>query len=484
MIDKVKNIGGIVVMGNVFLSQFLMISDWRTILFVALFVILAICIYKLPKKKFSFSSKVLLSTVMGLILGLVIQAVSGFSSNPISITFVKETTLWYSLIGNGFIDFIRMLVIPLVMISIIHVIIHMGERANVKELVKRSIITTMSMVAIAAIVGLALGMVFQVGGDAASLAHAKSEMKEVVPVVTTLRNLIPANPVVAMVNSNVVGLVIFSAFFGLAARRLQKKHADTMKVFYDFTDALHKIIISIAMTIIKGMPYAVLALLANTVAQRGVSSILEVGKFILIIYLACIIMFAIQLFAISLFKVNPITYIKKSYSLMLLAFTSRSSLGVLPATIDTLTEKLGVSQGTASFVASFGTTAGMQGCAGVFPALLIVYVANTTGTPIDISLIIMSIIVITIGSIGIAGIPGTSTMAASVGLSGVGLGASFAFITPILAIDPIIDMIRTMINVTGSLTNAMMVDRQMNLMDMDKFHDMRLKEIETESDLK
>ena len=120
----------------------------------------------------------------------------------------------------------------------------------------------------------------------------------------------------------------------------------------------------------------------------------------------------------------------------------------------------------------------MQGCAGVFPALLIVYVANTSGTPIDICLIIMSIIVITIGSIGIAGIPGTSTMAASVGLSGVGLGASFAFITPILAIDPIIDMMRTMLNVSGSLTNAIMVDRQLELMDMELYQDMTRKEAE------
>ncbi len=466
-------------MDNVFLSQFLMISDWKTILFIILYVILAFFVYKLPKKKFNFSKKVLLSTFLGLLLGLGIQALSGFSADPTSITFVNETTLWYSLVGNGFIDFIRMLVIPLVMVSIIHVILHMDEKENVRLLVKRSIMTTMGMVAIASIVGLSLGILFHLGGDQ-RYTLGTQEMKEVVPVVTTLRNLIPANPVEAMVNSNVVGLVIFSAFIGIAARRMQKKYPDTLKVFYDLIDALHKIIISIAMTIIKGMPYAVLALLANTIAQRGLHSILEVGKFIVVLYLACIVQFIIQLLAISFFKVNPITYLKKSSSLLLLAFTSRSSLGVLPATIDTLTQKLGVSQGTASFVSSFGTTAGMQGCAGVFPALLIVYVANTSGTPIDLSLIFMSVIVITIGSIGIAGIPGTSTMAASVGLSGVGLGSSFAYITPILAIDPIIDMMRTMLNVAGSLTNAIMVDCQLGLMDMDKFNDMNSIEMDNE----
>ena len=89
-------------MDNVFLSQFLMISDWKTILFIILYVILAFFVYKLPKKKFNFSKKVLLSTFLGLLLGLGIQALSGFSADPTSITFVNETTLWYSLVGNGF----------------------------------------------------------------------------------------------------------------------------------------------------------------------------------------------------------------------------------------------------------------------------------------------------------------------------------------------------------------------------------------------
>ena len=195
-------------MKNVFLSQFLMISEWKSILFIIAYLLLAFAVYKLPKKKFSFSSKVLLATVLGLALGLAMQTVSGFASDPMKITFVKETTLWYSLIGNGFIDFIRMLVIPLVMVSIIHVILHMDERGDVRKLVNRSIITTMGMVAVAAVVGLTLGIVFQLGGSV-STSISGGEMKEVVPVVTTLRNLIPANPVEAMVNSNVVGLVIF-----------------------------------------------------------------------------------------------------------------------------------------------------------------------------------------------------------------------------------------------------------------------------------
>ena len=111
----------------------------------------------------------------------------------------------------------------------------------------------------------------------------------------------------------------------------------------------------------------------------------------------------------------------------------------------------------------------MQGCAGVFPAMLIVYVCRLTGTPLDATMLVMAVIVVTLGSLGIAGIPGTATMAASVALSGVGMASSFSLIGPILAIDPLIDMMRTLLNVSGSVTNAIMVDRQLGTLNLDAY---------------
>ena len=140
-------------------------------------------------------------------------------------------------------------------------------------------------------------------------------------------------------------------------------------------------------------------------------------------------MFAAEALLLTVFGVNPLTYFKKAKSPLVLAFTSRSSMGVLPLTVETLTHRLGVSTTTANTVASFGTTAGMQGCAGVFPGLVVVYIANVSGIPFDLTLFIMSIVVIALGSIGIAGVPGTATMAASVSLSGTGLGAYFSSIS-------------------------------------------------------
>jgi L-cystine uptake protein TcyP (sodium:dicarboxylate symporter family) len=331
------------------------------------------------------------------------------------------------------------------------------------------------MVAISVVVGIILGIVFGVGAGH-TVQEGTAQAKAITPLYGTLRALLPNNPVQAMVGLNVIAIVIFAAFLGLGAKRMSKKYMDVVKPFFDLIHALHKIIMSIAMTIVKLMPYAVIPLLASTIATRGMSAILEVGKFILVLYLGMAIMFIIQMLALAFFKINPIYYLKKSVHVMLLAFTSRSSVGCLPVTIDNLTNRLGVNSGTANFVASFGSTAGMQGCAGVFPALLIVFVSNMAGVPIDITLIVMAVIVISIGSLGIAGIPGTATMAASVALSGVGMSSLFNLISPIIAIDPLIDMGRTMLNVTGATTNALMVDQTLGQLDHKVYADMNVAE--------
>ena len=460
------------IMNNVFFKEFLKISDVKTIIFLVVLGVILFALNKLPKKKFSFSAKVMVATVIGLVLGLVIQFTAGFPNNPMELTFVSETTLWYSLLGGGFISFIRMLVIPLVMVSIIHVIINMKEDAKLGALVKRTLVITLVMVAISVALGIFLGKTFNVGHvEQAVAAEGVNKIREVKNIVDTLKALIPANPVEAMVNLNIVGLVIFSAMLGVAAKRMSKKYMEIVSPFFALINAMQKIIVSMAMSIIKWMPLAVVPLLANTIAQKGISAIVEVSKFILVLYLAVAVMFVIQMIAVAMFGLNPITYVKKCISLLILAFTSRSSAGCLPVTISTLTNKLGVSESTASFVGSFGTTAGMQGCAGIFPALTIVFVTNMSGHSVDLTLIVMSIIVVSIGSLGIAGIPGTATMAASVGLSGTGLAGLFPLVNPILAIDPIIDMPRTMLNVIGSVTNAIMVDKSLGQINLSVYND-------------
>jgi L-cystine uptake protein TcyP (sodium:dicarboxylate symporter family) len=269
----------------------------------------------------------------------------------------------------------------------------------------------------------------------------------------------------AMAEANIVAVVIFAAFIGLSIKRLNKKYSDVIKPFVDLIEAFYKIIVSVSITVIKLMPYAVIALMANTIVGRGVSSILGVIDFIVALYVSIFIMFLIHLVIISLNGINPITYIKNVSKPLILAFTSRSSVGTLPVTIEALTDNAKVDEGIASFVTSLASNMGMNGCAGIYPALMAVTIANMSGTPMNFSFYAMLLVVVTISSLGIAGIPGTAAMAVSVVISGMGMGAYFPLAGGILAIDPILDMGRTMLNVNGGMTSAITVAKSFDKID-------------------
>ena len=131
---------------------------------------------------------------------------------------------------------------------------------------------------------------------------------------------------------------------------------------------------------------------------------------------------------------------------------------------------MGVSGQTANFVGTLGTTIGMNGCAGVFPAMLGTLVASAVGLEMNIAFYLMVIVVVTIGSIGIAGVPGTATVAATVTLNGLGLGEAIPHIGAVFGVDPIVDMGRTMLNVTGSMLSAVVVDKWDGHLDQDHFN--------------
>ena len=329
---------------------------------------------------------------------------------------------------------------------------------------------------IIAIVGLALGSAFGLG-TGLDPVEGNAKMREVKPVIDTFRALIPSNPVKAMADTNVIAVVVFGVIIGGIARLIKQTGTNELVNFTKLFDELHLIISWVADFVIGLMPYGVVALLASTLAQRGLQAVIDMGLFVVLLYVGIIVMLVVQAILLTVFGVNPITYFKKAKAPLVLAFTSRSSMGVLPLTVETLTTKLGVNATTANTVGSFGTTAGMQGCAGVFPGLCVVYIANIAGVPLDVTMYIMSVIVIAIGSVGIAGVPGTATMAASVSLSGTGLGAFFTSISPVLAIDPIIDMGRTMLNVSGTMSNAIVVDKIMGTFDESAFNELDAEEI-------
>ena len=453
-----------------FLSQFLMITDLKTVIFIAVLIGTFFIVKQFEKKKVKFSTRTIYATIIGLILGVIIQLVAGLPENPAEVTWLQEVTKWYGLFGSGFMDLLKMLVVPMVFVSILRVIINMGEGDDLGKLTFKSLGMLLMTTALAAVVGIVVGNVMKLGVGTDVVATADTELREITPLVDTLRGLLPSNPVASMADGNIVAIIIFATFLGLAVKRLSKKYLDIIKPFIDLVEAFYKIIVSVAMTVIKFMPYAVVALLANTITARGLASMISVVQFIVALYISVAIMFVIHLIIIALNGLNPITYIKNAAEPLRLAFTSRSSLGTLPVTIEALTDKQGVEEGVASFTASLGANMGMNGCAGIYPALMAVTIANMAGVEMNASFYAMLLVVITISSLGIAGLPGTATMAVSVVLSGVGIGSYFPLAGGILAIDPILDMGRTMLNVNGSTTTAVIVGKSLKKLDKEVFN--------------
>lgn len=446
-------------MSNTFLSEFLLITNIHTVLMIFLLIGVFLIISKMSKK-LKFNKLMITSIFIGLILGIFIQAVVKFPSDPTSITWINEITAWYGLFGNGFMDLLKMIVVPLVLVSIIRVIMNMKDD-NLGKLTFRSMTMFFVTTAIAAIIAIVVANLFKLGTNL-EVVNSSDEVREIVSLPSTIRGLLPSNPVQAMAEGNTVAVVIFAVFLGLAIRRLRRKYMDIIKPFIDLVEAFYKIIVSVAITVIKMMPYAVVPLMASTIASRGVKSLLDVTDFILALYISVVIMFLVHIIIIAASGMNPITYIKNSSKALILAFTSRSSLGTLPVTMEVLTDNLNVDLGTASFVTSLGSNMGMNGCAGIYPALVSVMIANMAGVQMNFTFYVMLIIVITISSLGIAGIPGTATMAVSVVISGMGMASYFPLAGAIIAIDPILDMGRTMLNVNGAMTAAVAVDNSLN----------------------
>lgn len=456
-------------MQSTFFTDFLYLTDIKTILFIVVLFALFFVMKQMEKKKVKFSTRMLSATGIGLVLGLLIQVVGGFPEAPLEVPFIAEINKWYGLFANGFMDLLKMLVIPLIFVSIMRVIINMKQGENLGKLTARTLGLLVGTTAIAAIIGSVVGNLFQLGVNS-HLVAGEATIREVSSLVDTLRGLLPSNPIASMANGNVVAVVIFAAFLGLATKRQTKKYYDIVKPFIDLVEAFYKIILSVAMTIIKWMPYAVIALLANTIAGRGMAALGEAIDFILATYIGVALMFVVHLILIALSGLNPFRYVKNVLDALVLAFTSRSSLGTLPVSIEKLTDNVGLDNGTATFVGSLGSNAGMNGCAGIYPALVAITVANMTGTPIDMTFIVMLVIVIALASFGIAGLPGSATMAISVVLSGMGMGEYFPLIAGIIAIDPILDMGRTMLNVNGTLTTAVLVGKSFNKIDQDVYY--------------
>lgn len=457
-------------MNTTFFKDFLVFTQFQTGIFIVLLMALFALLGYLKKKEvLSLSGHLLLATFLGIGLGLTIFFVAGMPEAPLSIQWVYETRTWYGLIADGFMSLLRMLVVPLVLVSIIRVIVNMEGGKSIGTLITRSVGLLIFTTLIGAMIGIFFSQIFGLG-TGAELIYGTEEVREVTSIVSTFFNLIPDNPFAALSNGAIIPTIIFAAFVGFAIRMQVAKDAKVVQPFIDFNEAAYAIVMNMAQTVINWLPYAIIALLANTIATGGLQVFADVALFAGIFLLSVFTMFAVQLAILMLSGLNPLMYIKNVGKALILAFTSRSSLGTLPVSVETLTEKAGLNQGTATFVTSLGSNIGMNGSAGIYSAMICVMIANMVGQPVDLTFIIMLLLIIALSSFGIAGVPGGIMLTISIPLTALGLGEYFALTAAAFAIDPILDMFRTFVNVSGALTTSLVVGKSLDEVDVEVYH--------------
>ena len=413
------------------------------------------------KKKFKFSTRIIISTILGMIIGIIFKSSLGILPVEESEKALSIVTNAVSLVGRGFSSLLKMIVLPLVGISVYNSIINSKSKNKLKELTTKSIAYYTITVAISAIIGLIISLSLGLGKgmflpEGVEAWAGKGEYKGIVDVIVSF---IPSNIFKALTETSVVGLVIFSGFMGFATNRVGDKNPEKIKPLKDLSSSLFEVMTSVTISIIKIIPYGVAALMFDLTASYGINVFKNLLLYILVMVISLIFVFIMQTINLIIHAINPIKYYKKTLPALLLAFSTTSSLGTLPLTIETLENGVGVSTGTANFTATLGTTIGMNACAGAFPAVVAVMVANMQGIPITPVFLLSLIVVIVLGSFGMAGVPGTAYIATTVVLGGMGL--PFAPVALILPIDSIIDMGRTMINVNGAMVISTVIDKEL-----------------------
>ncbi len=415
-------------------------------------------LYIMNRKKVSFSKRVFTGLGLGIVYGIILHFAYGTDS-----TILQDSVPWFNLIGVGYVKLLQMIVMPLVFISILTAFTKVTIGKNFGKMAGMILGILIGTTAIAAVIGICASLLF--GLDASEIVQGEAEQSRGVSIETTaegvadralpeqLIDLLPANPFLDFTGArptSTIGVVIFAAFLGFAYLTLLRREPDNAATVKKGIDAVYALVMGIVRIVLRLTPYGILAIIARTVATSDFGAIYSLGKFVLASYVALAVMFGIHLLILALSGLNPLTYVKKAGDALLFAFSSRSSAGTLPLNIRTQTDRLGVPDGVANFAGSFGLSIGQNGCAGIYPAMLAVMIAPSVGQPLDAQFIVTLIVIVAISSFGVAGVGGGATFAAILVLSALNLPIALAGL--LISVEPLIDMGRTAVNVSGSMT--------------------------------
>ncbi|MGV3224656.1 L-cystine transporter [Staphylococcus hyicus] len=432
-------------------------TTFLIILNLAIFIIALVGLWWMAKKHIKFPKRVFIALGLGILLGLILHISYGAGSK-----ITTETTSWINIVGQGYISLLKMIVIPLVFISIVVAFtkIDIGEKfAKMGSIILLFLIGT---VAISAIVGIVYALLFGLDASSIDLGQAENarsseitnQAKEM--TATTLPaqilELLPSNPFLDFTGAratSTIAVVIFAAFIGFAFLRVLRKEPDKGHILKRGIDAVYALVMAVVTFVLRLTPYGILAIMMTTIATSNFAAIWTLGKFVIASYASLLTMYLIHMIILALLGVNPLQFMKKTAEVILFAFTSRSSAGALPLNIQTQTERLGVPSAIANFSGSFGLSIGQNGCAGIYPAMLAVMVAPVAGVELNWQFILTLIVVVVLSSFGVAGVGGGATFASILVLSALNLPVSLAGV--LISVEPLIDMGRTALNVNDAI---------------------------------
>ncbi|THG92243.1 L-cystine transporter tcyP [Alkalihalobacillus alcalophilus ATCC 27647 = CGMCC 1.3604] len=449
-----------------------------TILNIIIMLLFIFGLYVMQKKQISFSKRVFTALGVGIVFGLLLQWVYGSSSE-----IIAETTSWYNIVGTGYIRFLQMIVMPLIFISILAAFTKLTITKNLGKVSGLIIAILVGTTAVAATVGIVTTLGFNL--EAIEIEQGEAEIARGAAMEENYTNnvegltfpqqviqLLPANPFLDFTgarSTSTIAVVIFAIFLGIAYLGVRRKEPEQADMFAKIIDSIHAIVMRVVRLIIRLTPYGVLAIMTRTAATSDLASIANLGKFVVASYVALIAMFIIHLMLLLISGLNPITYVKKAFPVLAFAFTSRTSAGALPLNIETQ-RKLGVPEGTANFAGSFGLSIGQNGCAGIYPAMLAVMIAPTVGiNPLDPGFLFTLIVIVAVSSFGVAGVGGGATFAALLVLSALDLPIALAGL--LISVEPLIDMGRTAVNVSGSMTAGTLTGKWTKELDETVYND-------------
>ena len=436
------------------------------LILVNLAVFAALFVFVFRQRKRSLSSQILIGLVLGVVFGVALQIVH--AGNP---DVIAGTLEWTDVVGTGYVNLLKMIVAPLVLVMMISAVVRMKEMGALGRYGGTIIGILVGTTMIAAFVGVMIASAFGLSMDGltegarelerAAALERRLESVADLGLADTLVRFIPTNIFYDLTQArptSIIAIVVFGILFGIAALLVGRDDPQKGEQIAGFVDTTQAVIMKLVRMIILLTPYGILALLTRVVAGSSPQDILDLLSFIVASYLAIAIMFVVHALILRLNGVSVGDYFRKVWPVLTFAFSSRSSAATIPLNVETQVDELKVPRPIANLSATFGATIGQNGCAGIYPAMLATMIAPTIGiNPLDPGFLFPLIGIVAISSFGIAGVGGGATFAALVVLPAMGLPV--ALVALLISIEPLIDMARTALNVNGAMTAGVVTGR-------------------------